>query len=48
MVNRALSPAKTTSPVSASDKGSTNYTVHVELADLDDGLRWGMTASISK
>lgn len=31
-------------PVSTTDKGSTNYTVTVDVADLDEHLRWGMTA----
>jgi multidrug resistance efflux pump len=31
-------------PVSNTDKGSTNFTVHVAVEDLDPSLRWGMTA----
>ncbi|MCB0115424.1 MAG: HlyD family efflux transporter periplasmic adaptor subunit [Caldilineaceae bacterium] len=31
-------------PVSTTDKGSTNYTVTVDVAELDEHLRWGMTA----
>ncbi len=34
-------------PVSNSDKGSTNFTVHVEVPQLDEDLRWGMTAFVS-
>lgn len=34
-------------PVSTSDKGSTNFTVHVEVPQLDEDLRWGMTAFVS-
>lgn len=34
-------------PVSNTDKGSTNYTVHIDVADLDEALRWGMTAFIN-
>jgi hypothetical protein len=33
--------------MSTNDKGSTNYTVDVEVADLDPGLRWGMTAFVN-
>ena len=33
--------------VSTSDKGSTNFTVHVEVPQLDEDLRWGMTAFVS-
>ena len=34
-------------PVSSSDKGSTNFTVHVEVQQLDKNLRWGMTAFVN-
>ena len=34
-------------PVSSAEKGSTNYTVWVDVADLDPGLRWGMTAFVN-
>ncbi len=34
-------------PMSTVDKGSTNYTVIVEVEDLDPGLRWGMTAFVN-
>jgi HlyD family secretion protein len=34
-------------PVSNTEKGSTNYTVHVDVAELDEALRWGMTAFIN-
>ena len=34
-------------PVSTSDRGSTNFTVHVEVPQLADGLRWGMTAFVN-
>ncbi len=34
-------------PVSSAEKGSTNYTVHVTVKDLDPGLRWGMTAFVN-
>jgi HlyD family secretion protein len=34
-------------PVSTAEKGSTNYTVQVEIADLDPSLRWGMTAFVN-
>jgi HlyD family secretion protein len=30
--------------MSTTDKGSTNYTLVIEVADLDPALRWGMTA----
>ena len=33
--------------VSTSDKGSTNFTVHVEVPQLDEDLRWGMTAFVN-
>jgi multidrug efflux pump subunit AcrA (membrane-fusion protein) len=35
------------SPMSTSEKGSTNYTVTVDVPDLDPGLRWGMTAFVN-
>ena len=34
-------------PVSSAEKGSTNYTVRVEVTDLDPSLRWGMTAFVN-
>ena len=34
-------------PVSTSDKGSTNFTVHVDVPQLDENLRWGMTAFVN-
>ena len=34
-------------PVSTSDRGSTNFTVHVDVPQLDDNLRWGMTAFVN-
>jgi len=34
-------------PMSNVDKGSTNYTVTVEVKDLDPALRWGMTAFVN-
>ena len=34
-------------PVSTSDKGSTNFTIHVEVPQLDQDLRWGMTAFVN-
>lgn len=34
-------------PVSTSDKGSTNFTIHVEVPQLAEGLRWGMTAFVN-
>lgn len=34
-------------PVSTSDRGSTNFTVHVEVPQLDGNLRWGMTAFVN-
>ena len=33
--------------MSTVEKGSTNYTVIVELAELDPRLRWGMTAFVN-
>ena len=35
------------STVSSSDKGSTNFTVQVDVPQLDENLRWGMTAFVS-
>ena len=34
-------------PMSSAEKGSTNYTVVVELEKLDPALRWGMTAFVN-
>ena len=34
-------------PVSTTDRGSTNFTVHVEVPQLDNNLRWGMTAFVN-
>ncbi len=34
-------------PMSTAAQGSTNYTVKVEVADLDSRLRWGMTAFVN-
>ncbi len=34
-------------PVSSAEKGSTNYTVDVDVEELDPGLRWGMTAFVN-
>ena len=34
-------------PVSTSDRGSTNFTVHVEVPHLAESLRWGMTAFVN-
>jgi multidrug efflux pump subunit AcrA (membrane-fusion protein) len=34
-------------PVSNTEKGSTNYTVHIALVELDERLRWGMTAFVN-
>ncbi len=34
-------------PVSSAVQGSTNYTVDVEVAELDPMLRWGMTAFVN-
>jgi HlyD family secretion protein len=34
-------------PVSSSTQGSTNYTVQVDLAELNEQLRWGMTAFVN-
>ncbi len=34
-------------PMSTAEKGSTNYTVVIEVADLDPSLRWGMTAFVN-
>jgi HlyD family secretion protein len=33
--------------MSTTDKGSTNYTLVVEVSDLDPALRWGMTAFVN-
>jgi len=33
--------------VSNTEKGGTNYTVKINVADLDDQLRWGMTAFVN-
>jgi RND family efflux transporter MFP subunit len=34
-------------PMSNAEKGSTNYTVIVDVPALDAGLRWGMTAFVN-
>ena len=34
-------------PMSTAAQGSTNYTVKVEVAELDANLRWGMTAFVN-
>jgi HlyD family secretion protein len=34
-------------PMSSSAQGSTNYTVTVDVPQLDPGLRWGMTAFVN-
>lgn len=34
-------------PMSTVDKGSTNYTLIVEVPELDSNLRWGMTAFVN-
>ena len=34
-------------PMSSAEKGSTNYTVTVDVAGLDPSLRWGMTAFVN-
>jgi len=34
-------------PVSSAERGSTNYTVFIDVADLDPTLRWGMTAFVN-
>jgi multidrug efflux pump subunit AcrA (membrane-fusion protein) len=34
-------------PVSSSDRGSTNYTLHIAVPDLEENLRWGMTAFVN-
>jgi multidrug resistance efflux pump len=34
-------------PVSNTERGSTNYTVFVDVTDLDPSLRWGMTAFVN-
>jgi len=33
--------------MSTTDRGSTNYTLVIEVADLDPALRWGMTAFVN-
>ena len=38
---------KSVAPVSSAEKGSTNYTVSVDVAELDPMLRWGMTAFVN-
>lgn len=35
------------SPMSNTEKGSTNYKVEIELTELDPSLRWGMTAFVN-
>ena len=34
-------------PVSNTEQGSTNYTVEIDVEDLDESLRWGMTAFVN-
>ncbi|MBW7881404.1 MAG: efflux RND transporter periplasmic adaptor subunit [Caldilineaceae bacterium] len=34
-------------PVSTAEQGSTNYTVHISVPNLDADLRWGMTAFVN-
>ena len=34
-------------PVSTAAQGSTNYTIHVNVDELDPSLRWGMTAFVN-
>lgn len=34
-------------PVSSAVQGSTNYTVYVDVEQLDPALRWGMTAFVN-
>ena len=34
-------------PMSSTEKGSTNFTVIIDVAALDPGLRWGMTAFVN-
>lgn len=34
-------------PVSNTERGSTNYTVEIDVDDLDPDLRWGMTAFVN-
>ncbi len=34
-------------PISNTDKGSTNFTVQVQVDELDPSLRWGMTAFVN-
>jgi multidrug efflux pump subunit AcrA (membrane-fusion protein) len=38
---------KQIAPVSNTEKGSTNYTVKIDVDDLDESLRWGMTAFVN-
>jgi multidrug resistance efflux pump len=35
------------SPMSSTEQGSTNYTVEINVTDLDPSLRWGMTAFVN-
>jgi HlyD family secretion protein len=34
-------------PVSTTEQGSTNYTATIDVAELDESLRWGMTAFVN-
>ncbi len=34
-------------PISSTEQGSTNYTVEIDVEDLDESLRWGMTAFVN-
>jgi multidrug efflux pump subunit AcrA (membrane-fusion protein) len=34
-------------PVSNTEQGSINYTIRIPVDDLDENLRWGMTAFIN-
>lgn len=34
-------------PVSTTEQGSTNYTATIDVADLNESLRWGMTAFVN-
>jgi multidrug efflux pump subunit AcrA (membrane-fusion protein) len=34
------------SPMAASESGGVNYTVVIELDDIDPAIRWGMTAFV--
>jgi HlyD family secretion protein len=34
-------------PMSTTEKGSTNYTLIIDVADLEPSLRWGMTAFVN-